>query len=121
MAMRYPKASVVRVKDLCPRPVLGSHKLLHAFSVATLASDATSLQMIALLKEFSTQVADSDWAVVYYSGHGSNETALTISFLSTPKSHEDSDFETAAIPLDDVMAAIDGTKTQADNAGRLQK
>ena len=61
------------------------------FSVVTLGSDVTRSQMTDLLKEFAIQAGDSDWAVVYYSGHGVERNGVNYLIPVDAKIDEDSD------------------------------
>jgi tetratricopeptide (TPR) repeat protein len=80
------------------------------FSTVTLATDTTHEKIIAALRVFAEQADKADWAVVYYAGHGMemNGQNYLIPVDAVLKSDRDVQFE--AIPLEQVMGAIDGAR-----------
>jgi tetratricopeptide (TPR) repeat protein len=80
------------------------------FTTVTLATDASHEKIIAALRAFAEQADKADWAVVYYAGHGMemNGQNYLIPVDAVLKTDRDVQFE--AIPLEQVMGAIDGAK-----------
>jgi len=80
------------------------------FQTVNVALDATRAQMTEALRRFAAQSAESDWAVVYYSGHGVEQNGTN--YLIPVDAHlaNDSDIESSAVPLDDILASVDKAK-----------
>jgi tetratricopeptide (TPR) repeat protein len=62
------------------------------------------------LRSFARQAEAADWAVVYYAGHGIEMGGMNYLIPVDAKLEVDRDVEFEAIPLDRVMAAVDGAK-----------
>jgi tetratricopeptide (TPR) repeat protein len=62
------------------------------------------------LRNFARQADAADWAVVYYAGHGIEMGGINYLIPVDAKLEVDRDVEFEAIPLDRVMAAVDGAK-----------
>lgn len=80
------------------------------FDSVTLAIDVTREKMVEALRTFAAAADKSDWAMVYYAGHGIEVSGVNylIPVDARLASGRDALFE--AMPLDQVMAAIDGAK-----------
>jgi tetratricopeptide (TPR) repeat protein len=80
------------------------------FDSVTLAADEDRAKLISSLRDFATEADKADWAMVYYAGHGIevNGQNYLIPVDATLKTDRDVQFE--AVPIDQVMAAIDGAK-----------
>ena len=80
------------------------------FATVTLAANVSREKLIAGLRAFADEADKADWAVVYYAGHGIevNGQNYLIPVDAVLKTDRDIQFE--AIPLDQVMASIDGAK-----------
>jgi tetratricopeptide (TPR) repeat protein len=80
------------------------------FATVTLAANASREKLISGLRAFADEADKADWAVVYYAGHGIevNGQNYLIPIDAVLKTDRDIQFE--AIPLDQVMASIDGAK-----------
>jgi uncharacterized caspase-like protein len=80
------------------------------FATVTLAVNGSREKLIAGLRAFADEADKADWAVVYYAGHGIevNGQNYLIPVDAVLKTDRDIQFE--AIPLDQVMASIDGAK-----------
>jgi len=80
------------------------------FAKVTVASDASREQMVEALRTFAAEAEQADWAVVYYSGHGLEVNGTNYLVPVDAKIASDRDVQFAAVPLDQVMASVDGAK-----------
>lgn len=80
------------------------------FTKVIVTSDADSVSMRRSLRDFSTEAAKADWAVVYYAGHGIElgGTNYLIPVDARLANERDAVFE--ALPLEQVLASIDGAR-----------
>lgn len=80
------------------------------FESVTVTSDATREKLVEALRTFANEAEKADWAVVYYSGHGMEVNGTNYLIPVEAKIASDRDVQFAAVPLDQVMAAVDGAK-----------
>jgi tetratricopeptide (TPR) repeat protein len=80
------------------------------FATVTVVSDASREQMTDALRAFATEAEQADWAVVYYSGHGLEVNGINYLVPVDARISSDRDMQFAAVPLDQVMASVDGAK-----------
>jgi tetratricopeptide (TPR) repeat protein len=80
------------------------------FETVTLAIDATREQLIDDLRAFADQSEKADWAMVYYAGHGIEVNGQNYLIPTDAKLATDRDVQFEAIPLDQVMASLEGAK-----------
>jgi uncharacterized caspase-like protein len=80
------------------------------FATVMLVEDATREKMISSLRIFANEAEKADWAVVYYSGHGMEVLGTNYLIPIDAKLATDRDAQTEAVPLDQVMASVDGAK-----------
>jgi tetratricopeptide (TPR) repeat protein len=80
------------------------------FAKVTVVSDASREQIVDALRTFATEAEQADWAVVYYSGHGLEVNGINYLVPVDAKISSDRDVQFAAVPLDQVMASVDGAK-----------
>ena len=80
------------------------------FEKVTVASDASREQMVDALRTFATEAEQADWAVVYYSGHGLEVNGTNYLVPVDARIASDRDAQFAAVPLDQVMASVEGAK-----------
>jgi tetratricopeptide (TPR) repeat protein len=80
------------------------------FETVSVAADATREKMVAALRAFSAEADKADWAVVYYSGHGMEVNGTNYLIPVDAKIAVDRDIQFEAVPLDQVMAVVDGAK-----------
>lgn len=80
------------------------------FDSVTLAIDVSREKMIEALRTFAAAADKSDWAMVYYAGHGIEVNGVNYLIPIDAKLTSDRDALFEAMPLDQVMAAIDGAK-----------
>jgi tetratricopeptide (TPR) repeat protein len=80
------------------------------FTTVMLIDDATRDKMLSTLRAFAGEAAKSDWAVVYYSGHGMEVLGTNYLIPVDARLASDRDAQAEAVPLDLVMAAVDGAK-----------
>ena len=80
------------------------------FDTVTLLEDGTRDKMLAALRAFSSQAAQADWALVYYSGHGMEVFGTNYLIPVDAKLAVDRDVSGETVSLDQVMASIDGAK-----------
>jgi tetratricopeptide (TPR) repeat protein len=80
------------------------------FENVTLALDVTREQLIDALRAFADQSEKADWAMVYYAGHGIEVNGQNYLIPADAKLATDRDVQFEAIPLDQVMASLEGAK-----------
>ena len=80
------------------------------FDDVTLAVDVSRDKMLEALRTFAAAADRADWAVVYYAGHGIEVNGVNYLIPVDAKLASDRDVLFEAMPLDQVMAAIDGAK-----------
>ena len=80
------------------------------FDDVKLAVDVSRDKMIEALRSFAAAADKADWAVVYYAGHGIEVNGVNYLVPVDAKLASDRDVLFEAMPLDQVMAAIDGAK-----------
>jgi tetratricopeptide (TPR) repeat protein len=80
------------------------------FDSVTLAVDATREKLIDALRAFADEAEKADWAVVYYAGHGMEMNGQNYLIPTDAKLASDRDVQFEAIPLDQVMASLEGAR-----------
>jgi tetratricopeptide (TPR) repeat protein len=80
------------------------------FATVTLAPDLTRDKFFATLHEFGTEAEKADWAVVYYAGHGMEIGGVNYLIPVDARLKADSDAETQAVALEQVIAAVAGAR-----------
>lgn len=80
------------------------------FDTVTLAIDATREKLIDALRSFADAAEKADWAMVYYAGHGIEVNGQNYLIPTDAKLATDRDVQFEAIPLDQVMASLEGAK-----------
>ena len=80
------------------------------FATVTLAPDLTRDKFFAALHEFGNEAEKSDWAVVYYAGHGMEIGGVNYLIPTDAKLAADRDAETQAVALEQVIAAVSGAR-----------
>ena len=80
------------------------------FDDVTLATDVSRDKMIEALRSFAGAADRADWAMVYYAGHGIEVNGVNYLIPVDAKLTSDRDVLFEAMPLDQVMAAIDGAR-----------
>jgi len=80
------------------------------FAKVTVVSDASREQMVEALRAFAAEAEQADWAVVYYSGHGLEVNGTNYLVPVDARITSDRDVQFAAVPLDQVMASVEGAK-----------
>jgi tetratricopeptide (TPR) repeat protein len=80
------------------------------FSTVTLAPDLTRDKFFAALHAFGAEAEKSDWAVVYYAGHGMEIGGINYLIPTDAKLAADRDAETQAVALEQVIAAVSGAR-----------
>jgi len=80
------------------------------FDVVTLANDLTHEKMIAALRDFANEAENSDWAMVYYAGHGMEVGGINYLIPVDAKIAVDRDIQFEAIPLAQVLNATGAAK-----------
>jgi tetratricopeptide (TPR) repeat protein len=80
------------------------------FQTVTLANDLTRDKFFATLKTFAAEAEKSDWAVVYYAGHGFEIGGVNYLVPVDARLKVDKDAETEAVALEQVIAAIGGAR-----------
>ena len=80
------------------------------FEVVTLSNDLTQQQLSDALRSFANEAEKSDWAMVYYAGHGIEVNGTNYLIPVDAKLKKDRDVEFEAIPLDRVMTAVNEAK-----------
>jgi tetratricopeptide (TPR) repeat protein len=80
------------------------------FQVVTLASDATRDKLTEGLRAFAAEADTADWAMVYYAGHGLEVNGINYLIPVDAVLKTDRDVQFEAVPLDHVLASIDGAR-----------
>jgi tetratricopeptide (TPR) repeat protein len=80
------------------------------FETVTLAVDATREKLIDALRAFADEAEKADWAMVYYAGHGIEVNGQNYLIPTDARLASDRDVQFEAIPLDQVMASLEGAK-----------
>jgi tetratricopeptide (TPR) repeat protein len=80
------------------------------FSSVTLVTDVTRESLAQALRAFAAEADAADWAVVYYAGHGVEVGGVNYLVPVDAKLAVDRDVQFEAIPLDQIMAAVEQTK-----------
>jgi tetratricopeptide (TPR) repeat protein len=76
------------------------------FASVTLVTNTTRAELIGALDAFASEAATSDWAMVFYAGHGVEIGGVNYLVPVDAKLGTDRDVELAGVSLDHVMAAI---------------
>lgn len=80
------------------------------FDSVTLASDATREKLAEALRTFADEAEKADWAMVYYAGHGIEVGGVNYLLPVEAKIAADRDVQFEAVPLDQVLAAVEQAK-----------
>lgn len=80
------------------------------FDQVTLANNATREKLIDSLRAFANEAEKADWAMVYYAGHGMEVGGVNYLVPVDAKLAVDRDIQFEAVPLDQVLAAVDTAK-----------
>ncbi len=80
------------------------------FASVTFAPDLNRDKFFAALREFGTEAENSDWAIVYYAGHGMEIGGVNYLIPTDAKLAVDRDAETQAVALEQVIAAVSGAR-----------
>jgi tetratricopeptide (TPR) repeat protein len=80
------------------------------FDSVTLSLDASREKMIDALRAFADEAENADWAMVYYAGHGIEVNGQNYLIPVDARFASDRDVQFEAVPLDQVMASLEGAK-----------
>ncbi len=80
------------------------------FATVTMAPDLGRDKFFAALHEFGVEAEKADWAVVYYAGHGMEIGGVNYLIPVDARLKADSDAETQAVALEQVIASVAGAK-----------
>jgi tetratricopeptide (TPR) repeat protein len=80
------------------------------FDTVTLSVNATHQTVIDALRAFADAADQADWAMVYYAGHGIEVNGINYLIPVDAKLAVDRDVEFEAVPLDQIMTAVEGAK-----------
>jgi uncharacterized caspase-like protein len=80
------------------------------FDVVTVSSDATREQLIEALRQFADEAEKSDWAMVYYAGHGIEVGGTNYLIPVDAKLATDRDVQLEAVSIDQVLVGVEGAK-----------
>jgi tetratricopeptide (TPR) repeat protein len=80
------------------------------FESVTLANDVTHEKLIDSLRVFASEAENADWAMVYYAGHGIEVAGVNYLVPVDARLAVDRDIEYEAIPLSQVLKAINTAK-----------
>ena len=80
------------------------------FDTVTLAADLPRDKMLEALRSFAAAADQADWAMVYYAGHGMEVNGVNYLIPIDAKLASDRDILFEAMPLDQVLAAIEGAR-----------
>ena len=74
----------------------------------TLADDLDHEKLLGALKTFAAEADNADWALVYFAGHGIELGGTNYLIPTDAKLATDRDVDFEAVPIGQVMTAIDG-------------
>jgi tetratricopeptide (TPR) repeat protein len=80
------------------------------FDIVSVAADATRERVDAALRTFADEAEKADWAMVYYAGHGIEVGGTNYLVPVDARLAADRDVQFEAVPLDRVMAAVEGAR-----------
>lgn len=80
------------------------------FAVVTLAPDLSRDKFFEALRTFGIEAEKSDWAVVYYAGHGMEIGGINYLIPTDAKLASDHDADSQAVALEQVIAAVSGAR-----------
>jgi tetratricopeptide (TPR) repeat protein len=80
------------------------------FDRVTLANNATRETLVGSLGAFANEAEKADWAMVYYAGHGMEVGGVNYLVPIDARLAVDRDIQFQAVPLDQVLAAVDAAK-----------
>jgi tetratricopeptide (TPR) repeat protein len=80
------------------------------FDSVSLVDDATREKLVDSLRVFAGEADTADWAMVYYAGHGIELSGQNYLIPVDAKLAADRDVQFEAVPLGQVLAALEGAK-----------
>ncbi len=80
------------------------------FQVVTLEADLTRDHFIDALRRFASKAEGSDWALVYFAGHGIEMDGVNYLIPVDASLATDRDVTFEAVPLGQILTAVDGAK-----------
>jgi hypothetical protein len=80
------------------------------FQTVMVSSDLNREAFVQTLRDFAAYADKADWAVVYFSGHGMEVAGVNYLIPIDAKLSSDRDLQFEAVPLDQVLAAVEGAK-----------
>jgi tetratricopeptide (TPR) repeat protein len=80
------------------------------FETVTLRNNATKEELINALRAFAAEADKSDWAMVYYAGHGIEVNGINYLIPVDAVLASDRDVQFETVPLDQILSAMDGAK-----------
>ena len=78
------------------------------FASVTVVADSTRDKLIDALRAFADEAETSDWAMVYYAGHGIEVAGVNYLIPIEARLATDRDAQFEAVPLDRVMTSVEG-------------
>ncbi|MEH2567750.1 caspase family protein [Bradyrhizobium sp. AZCC 2289] len=105
----YKNASELANPHKDAEAVAGSLRNI-GFDSVTLASDTTREKLVDSLRAFAEEAETADWAMVYYAGHGIELNGQNYLIPVEAKLAADRDVQFEAVPLGQVLAALEGAK-----------
>src|ERR1700730_7163496 len=80
------------------------------FTSVRIILDMTRASMIASLNEFQREADASDWAVVYYAGHGMEVSGANYLVPIDARLGDDRDIQDEAVSVDRILSAVENAK-----------
>jgi len=80
------------------------------FEEVMLVSDSDRGRLLDALRTFTGNAEQADWAMVYYAGHGMEVGGVNYLIPVEAKIAVDRNIQNEAVPLDQVMSAVDGAR-----------
>jgi tetratricopeptide (TPR) repeat protein len=80
------------------------------FQSVTLETDLTRDTLVDALRRFAAESEKADWALIYFAGHGIELGGTNYLIPVEAKLAADRDVQFEAVPLEQVMAAVDGAR-----------
>jgi uncharacterized caspase-like protein len=80
------------------------------FQTVTVANDLSRDKLIDALRVFARVAEIADWALIYFAGHGIEMGGVNYLIPTDAKLETDRDVNFEAVPLDQVLNAVEGAK-----------
>lgn len=80
------------------------------FATVITKNNASRQDIVAALKSFEDEAENSDWAVIYYAGHGIEIGGINYLVPVDARLKDDRDVQDEAVPLERVLASVESAR-----------